>query len=253
MDPVMRYNNRDIVVISLCQAIISCNLAWISISTVNNFDQREEDMENEANGHLACSIPIPDVRRQFHPLPYPFPKPIGLVPNGLWLHRVRASNQSEWGRGNLANVDDTYGISTTITATTTISNNNSGTTIANGHRRVLSSCLCDSRHFEFHVKRWSQFSVSNELATKITTNRETTITMAKSEKEERISNRATRKSRWMGTIPTNLLLWLSLHILVHTYIHTYSYLARNTWGLGSLSRMSWSRPLACGALANTYS
>lgn len=28
-------------------------------------------MENEANGHLACSIPIPDVRRQFHPLPYP--------------------------------------------------------------------------------------------------------------------------------------------------------------------------------------
>lgn len=119
----------------------------------------------------------------------------------------------------------------------------------NGHRRVLSSCLCDSRHFEFHVKRWSQFSVSNELATKITTNRETTITMAKSEKEERISNRATRKSRWMGTIPTNLLLWLSLHI--HTYIHTYSYLARNTWGLQIL--WSWSRPLACGALANTYS
>lgn len=27
MDPLMRYNNRDIVVISLCQAIISCNLA----------------------------------------------------------------------------------------------------------------------------------------------------------------------------------------------------------------------------------
>lgn len=123
MDPLMRYNNRDIVVISLCQAIISCNLAWISISTVNNFDhqarQREEDMANEANGHLACSIPIPDVRCQFHPLPYPFTRPLGLVPNGPWLHRVRASNQSEWGRGNLANVDDTYGISTTITATTT--------------------------------------------------------------------------------------------------------------------------------------
>lgn len=64
-----------------------------------------------------CPMPI-------SPAPLPgYTRPLGLVPNGPWLHRVRASNQSEWGRGNLANVDDTYGISTTIS-----NNNNSGTT-----------------------------------------------------------------------------------------------------------------------------
>lgn len=179
-----------------------------------------------------------------------YTRPIGLVPNGPWLHRVRASNQSEWGRGNLANVDDTYGISTTIS-----NNNNSGTTTSKRRTgteefwvlvcaiHVISNSMSKGEANSAFLMNWPPKSRPTEKPN----NGE-----SKSEKEERISNRATRKSRWMGTIPTNLLLWLWLHI--HTYVHTYILLLSE--GYMSLSRMSWSRlriPLACGALANTYS